>query len=200
MTQRRRLAWVKLGQMDRVDVTQGQGGDKGRSGIGIRPEPRPHLGQTAAIGVVGWKSPFDPRDPRRRLAGFHRLVRGQVVKRPPRMGFDIGQRLVLAGQIIQRDRQKRVLLNVCQISGVIDVLVGQHWAALAVPRRGGQVRSGPGKPGQAVGNGRVEQMSHHFLATLARLANRYHAHQNGIVDQHFYTAAINTLNPAQPIA
>jgi hypothetical protein len=50
----------------------------------------------------------------------------QIVKPTPGMGFDIRQRLVLLRQIVQRPCQQRVLLDIGQISGGIDMLIRQH--------------------------------------------------------------------------
>ena len=60
------------------------------------------------------------------FARFGRFGGGQVVDAAPRMGFDIGQRLVLAGHVIQRIGQKCVLLDIGKVPGMEEVLVGQH--------------------------------------------------------------------------
>ena len=42
------------------------------------------------------------------------------------MGFDVADRFVLAGEIVQHPRQQGVFVDVGQISGVVDVLVAEH--------------------------------------------------------------------------
>ena len=63
--------------------------------------------------------------------GLGLLGAGQVIKATTRMGFQIGKRLVLSGQVVQRDRQQRVLVQVGQVSRMIGVLIAEHPRPLA---------------------------------------------------------------------
>ena len=117
---------VQFGQMDRVGFAQTQGRDHRRAGIGARSKHGAAFGQPLDVRVIGGKPTFGEIDARLRLAGFQRLVRSQIIKPPPGMGFDIAERFVLLGQVLQHPRQKCVLLHIGQISGVIDVLIGKH--------------------------------------------------------------------------
>jgi hypothetical protein len=76
--------------------------------------------------VIAGKDSLQPPDARRRLARLQRLGRVETVETPAGMRLDIGERLVLGREVFQHRRQKRVLLDVGRVSGVVDVLVGQH--------------------------------------------------------------------------
>ncbi|KIC10934.1 hypothetical protein RA19_09385 [Leisingera sp. ANG-M1] len=71
----------------------------------------------------------DPGDALFCFTGLDRLGCVQLIKAAARMGLDIAERLVLAGKIRKHPRKQRMLLNVSQISGVINVLIGKHGAS-----------------------------------------------------------------------
>ena len=79
----------------------------------------------------GIKPTFRQRNPRRSLAGLQRLWSGKIIQPAPGMGLDITQRFVLACEVIQHPRQKRVFVDVGQIASMVKVLVGQHGCELA---------------------------------------------------------------------
>ena len=76
-----------------------------------------------------WPEPaktFDEFDPLSGFAGLDGLRRAKIIEAAPRMGFNIAERFVLGGQIGQYPGKKRVLVHVCEIPGMVGVLVGQH--------------------------------------------------------------------------
>ena len=128
LAQRLDLALVALGQIDAVPVAQHQRRDQGRPGISLRPLTRTNPVQHPPIGVIGRKALFQPGDTLRRLAGFPGLGRGQVIKPPPGMGFEIAEGFVLGHQVVQHPGQQGMLVHIGGIARVIQMLIGQHGA------------------------------------------------------------------------
>ena len=130
------FARVQFRQMRGIPPAQEMRGDQRRSRIGLRAVTAPDLCQGAQKGVIGGQPAFSlgPQDAGAGFARLGGLGPVQPVKPASGMGFQIGQRLVLAGQVIQGDGQQRVLVQVGQVSRMIGVLVTEHGRALA--RRG----------------------------------------------------------------
>lgn len=127
--QRVMLCRVQFGQRDPVMArAQAMRGNQGRAGISIGAMRRTGRRQRAAIGVVGRKHRFGPRDSRGCLACFYRFRCGQIIQAAPRMGFNVGQRFVLGHHVIQQPRQQRVFVHIGQVAGVKAMLVRQHRA------------------------------------------------------------------------
>ena len=80
--------------------------------------------------------------PFRSLSGLEGLRGVKPVQAPSRVRLDIRERFVLLRQIVQNPRQKRMLVDVGQVPGVIDVLVGQHSTGVAGLLRAGKQRCG----------------------------------------------------------
>ena len=86
------------------------------------------FGQSLHIGVV-WGEPILVQrfgDAGGGLARFDSRRIRQIIKRAPRMRFAIAEGLILACQILQHPRQCAVFMHICQIAGVIDMLIRQH--------------------------------------------------------------------------
>jgi hypothetical protein len=82
--------------------------------------------------MINIKRRLDPRNAQGGLACLGGLGAAQIVQPTPGMGFDIGERFVLARQVVQHPAQQRVLLDIGQVPGVIAVLIGKHRLALVV--------------------------------------------------------------------
>jgi hypothetical protein len=92
--------------------------------------------------MVGPEPVADPPDPLRRLARLQRLGAAEVIERTARMGLDVAQGLGLDGQVVQRQRQKRVLVDIGEVPGVIGVLVGEHAPSCPAPLPSSTLRDG----------------------------------------------------------
>ena len=55
-----------------------------------------------------------------------RLFGGQVVQSATGVGFDVAERFVLLRQVVEHPRQYRMFLDISEVPGVVDVLIGQH--------------------------------------------------------------------------
>jgi hypothetical protein len=92
------------------------------------------------------------------------------------VGFNIAERFVLLGQIGQHPRQKRVLVHVGEITGVVGVLVGQHLSpGLSHERRS---PTAPARGSQRSGRSLWADHHHHLAAFQAR----HGFHLAGIAD------------------
>jgi len=85
--------------------------------------------QYAGVWIVGGKPIVDLGDALRGLCSFQRRRIAQIIKRTTRVGFQITQGFVFAGEVFQHPRQQRMFVHIRQIARVIDVLIAQHGAA-----------------------------------------------------------------------
>ena len=70
-----------------------------------------------------WYDRLQPRDSVRRFARARRLIAGQVIKPPPRMGVDHAEALVLFLQVREQRHQCQMLDDIGEIAGVIGVAI-----------------------------------------------------------------------------
>ena len=82
------------------------------------------------VGVIGRKSRLAPGNASSGLAGFERFGAREVVQAATSMGFEIGERFVLSGQISEGPSQQAMFVDIRQISGVIAVLIREHDVSL----------------------------------------------------------------------
>ena len=80
--------------------------------------------------MIFGKPVAQPRDTLRRLAGFDRLGRAQIIAPAPGMGFDIAERLGLLHHVVQRQRKGCVFVDIGGIACVVKMLIGQHEAVI----------------------------------------------------------------------
>ena len=137
------LLRMQLGQVDRVRLTQAKRRDQGGTGVSVRAKRGARLIQPDPVGVVLGKQRLGQTDARRRLTRLDRRFGGKVIDPAPGVGLDIAERLFLAGQVVQHPGQHRVLVDIGQVPGVVEVLIGQHGAqtypALARLKSGNQL-------------------------------------------------------------
>ena len=75
--------------------------------------------QALAVGMGRGKPRLGNANPGLCLPGFQRLIRPQIIKPTTGVGLDIGERLVLLRQVVQRPSQQRVLLDIGQVPGCL---------------------------------------------------------------------------------
>ena len=138
------LAGVQFGQVQAVCGPQQGLRDQRRAGVGVGPVVLRDLVQGGDVGVIRGKGRPQLRDPRRRLAGLRGFGGGEVIEAAPRVRLDIAERFVLLGEIGQHPRQQAVLVHIREVSGVVEMLVGQHVCGIA---GAGTARNGPGAVG-----------------------------------------------------
>ena len=142
---------VKFGEMQPVRGAQGECCDQRRAGIGVRTVKCARAGEYEREGMGGGQA-VAQRAGGSSLAGAQGLGGGKVVEAAPGMAFEVGERLVLLREIGERGGEGGMLVQVGEVSGVIEVLLGKHgwglsrgrtWRQRAVASRAGWLRRSP---------------------------------------------------------